>query len=127
MKQFHEWLDTPVSEFSQRKKREDLQDALARGDFNSVKIGIDAFKKEAGLENPGKKPQETKEADLDIEPDEDFSGEGELVSPQKIYTLAEVKKFYEDQTKGRWVGREKQAAKIGADIWRAQSEGRIKQ
>lgn len=122
MKEFHEWLDTPVSEFSKRLKRDDLQDSYARGDFESVKMGINAFKKEAGL--AGEKPKK-KEIDLDIEPDEDFSGDGEI-SPQKVYTLAEVKKFYAEQTKGRWVGREKQAAAIDADILKAQAEGRIK-
>ena len=123
--EFHTWLDKSVNSFSTRTNRDELQEALNTGNFKSVKDGIKAFKDETGWgADPGKKSK--KEKTLPIEPDESFTGDDTTVKEGKIYTMVQVKKFYEDQTKGKWVGREKEAAAIDRDITLAQTEGRIK-
>jgi hypothetical protein len=122
--EFHAWLEQPVSSFSTRKNRDDLQDALNTGNFKSVKDGIKAFKSETGFTaEPGKKPK--KEKTPPIEPDESFINDGTPVTG-KIYSLVQIRTFYEDQTKGKWRGRETEAAAIDKDIQIAQQEGRIK-
>ncbi len=129
---FHEWLDKPVSKFSQRKNRDDLQDSLNAGDIEAVKKGVDAFKEETGwganAQPSDPKPKDPKKGNESppIEPNESFAGGEQPIQPGKVYTLAEITKFYEDQTKGRWAGREKDAAAIDRDIVLAQQEGRIK-
>jgi len=119
---FHSWLDDPVSEFSPRKKRDDLQEALGAGDFDSVRRGIDAFKKETGWGKAEKPKPKTH-----IEPDESFTGGEGAVSVKRDYTMKEINDFYIGQTKGKWAGREKEAAAIDRDIQLAIAEGRIKQ
>jgi len=118
---FHKWLDDTL-------RRDALQNALREGDFKSVKYGISLFKKEVGWDKP-KDPDKdppSKKKDPPIEPGEDFTNDGSLVKPQKEYTMAEVEKFYLDQTKGKWVGRETEASAIDRDIQLAQQQGRIK-
>jgi hypothetical protein len=121
--EFHAWLEQPVSSFSTRKNRDDLQDALNSGNFQSVKDGIKAFKSETGFAGT-KKPK--KEKTPPIEPDESFNNDGVPVKEGKIYSMVEIREFYQDQTKGRWRGRDKEAAALKARYDLAEQEGRIK-
>lgn len=120
MPEFATWLDKPVAPGAMTTRRQDLQQAMASANIPALKSGIDAFKKETGLD----KPKETFEPKTpEIEPNEDFVGEPPKEG--KVYTEAEIKKFYEDQTKGLWRGREKEAQAIDRDIVAAMKEGRI--
>jgi len=48
------------------------------------------------------------------------------VPPEKpIYTQAQIAQFFDDQRKGKYRGREADAAAYERDIYQAQHEGRI--
>lgn len=121
---FHEWLKGPVAEGSTLTRQDDLQAALSNGDYQSLKAGIDRFKAETGWGQTGEKTKpKPKDDGLPEEPSESF--ESEPVKPGKTYTRAQINKFYTDQTKGVYKGREKEAAAIDRDIVKAMNEGRI--
>lgn len=118
MPEWDQWLKEPVAPNSYTTRKQDLQTAMNAMDYETVKAAMDLFKTEMG------KKETPKPKTPPVEPDESFSGEPPKAG--KTYTMVEVKKFYEDQTKGHYVGREKEAAAIDRDIQAAMRDGRIK-
>jgi DNA repair exonuclease SbcCD ATPase subunit len=123
---FVKWLDSTM-------RRESLQNALARQDIATLKAGIDLFKKETAEPEPDPNPDDPNNPtdpnlnlENQIEPDETINFDPANIKPDKVWTQAEVKKFYLDQTKGHYVGREKEAAQIDKEIVLALQQGRIK-
>lgn len=128
---FASWLDETM-------RRPALQQAFESQDIEKVKVGIDTFKKETGWGKQQKTEQRRQETPTPpkkqqriedhIEPEQDFVGTpSDEEGGKRIYTTSEIKKFYTDQTKGKWRGREKAAEQINRDIVLAEREGRIRQ
>ena len=115
---FAEWLNQPLSEFSARTRRDELQDALNSRNLEALAKGIDLFK--ATKKEPQSNPLEKH-----IDPDETIAPDPKPVKEGKIWQMKDVIKFYSDQTKGLYRGREKEAAAIDQEIIRADREGRI--
>lgn len=116
---FGKWLDETL-------RRESLQTALNQQDIKKLKEGIELFKKETAAE-PAKPKEEPSKLEKHIEPDETVDFDPANIKPDKVWNMAEVNKFYLDQTKGLWAGREKEAAQIDREIVQALSQGRIKE
>lgn len=121
---FSQWLDSTL-------RRASLQNAFNQRDINALKTGIELFKKEtaepADPKDPGKDPKDPKNAlENQIEPNETVASDVTDIKVKKEYTMDEVNKFYLDQTKGKWVGREAEAAKIDKEIVLALQQGRVK-
>lgn len=123
---FIEWLENPVSPLSRQTRKAALQEAMNTQDLQSLKLGIDEYKKEAGIKPAPKGKQPPGNLSPPIEP-----GQSVTTSPspatgdKKIYTVAEVKKFYTEVATGKWRGREADQAALDRDIVLAQKEGRI--
>ncbi len=54
------------------------------------------------------------------------SAPSSLPAEKPVYTRQEISRFYNDGRRGLWVGREADKARIEADIFAAQTEGRIR-
>lgn len=126
---FHEWLDRRLSKFSNRKIRDELQDAFNSGDIALVKAGIDQFKLESQHEQPppAAKPAATTPGKPrpTIEPNESF-GSTQNPSGKRTFTREEMNKHYTERTQGRWVGREQQWQAIADEMTAAAFDNRIK-
>jgi len=119
---FVAWLDAPVSAYSRRTNREELQQGINTQDLDQVVNGIQAYE---ALRTPGQKPQPKDPLASQIEPDETIQGGQKPLGEKKQYHFSEVQKFLTDQTKGLWRGREKEAAALNQEYIRASKEGRI--
>uniref|UniRef100_A0A6M3KSF1 Uncharacterized protein n=1 Tax=viral metagenome TaxID=1070528 RepID=A0A6M3KSF1_9ZZZZ len=124
---FIDWLRHSLSPLTTQTRADALQAAINAQDLQTLKVGIDEFKKEAGLVKPKKQEPKPKVRDLNsqIEPGESVSSTPTPISTGKTYKIAEVRKFYSDFSKGKWRGREAEAKAIDNDIVLAQQEGRI--
>ena len=126
--EFNTWLDARIP-YSNKTRRDALQEAQNELNHGTViQIFLD-FKAEKPVEK--KEDLEGKEGlDLNkhLEPDSTIARqEIQKEVPQgKIYTRQEIKEFYTDVTRGKYKGKEAEAAKIDADILKADKEGRIK-
>lgn len=126
--EFNTWLDARIP-YSNKTRRDALQEAQNELNHGTV---IQIF-----LDFKAAKPIEKKE-DLEgkeglnpakhLEPDSSVARqEIQKEVPQgKIYTRQEIKEFYTDVTRGKYKGKEAEAAAIDADILKADKEGRIK-
>lgn len=124
--EFATWLDKKITPEADITNRDILQQALDRQELGKVMKGIDRFKTEVA---PPKKPERQRNPlESRIEPSERYYG-NESPTPKgdkQVYTQAEVDKFYIDQTKGLWRGREKEAAILNNKYLTAAKEGRIR-
>jgi hypothetical protein len=97
-------------------------------DLNALKVGIDQFKSDIGMKT-GTKANQPPAPSLEsrLEPGQSVaSAPGQTAtSPGRKYTIAEVKKFYLDCSKGHWRNRESERLAIDKDIVLAQQQGRI--
>jgi hypothetical protein len=50
----------------------------------------------------------------------------EEVVDNDIYRGSDIKRFYDEKTKGMWKGREEEARQIELKIFKAQKEGRVR-
>jgi len=125
--QFNDWLDE-VLPYSDKTKRDVLKAAQAQLDYRKVIQIFTDFK----AANPGTTKPKKEEPKYDpakqIEPASSVTHtetpEGE--KPQgKIYTREEVKQYYKEVATGKYKGKDVEAAKIDADIIKANLEGRI--
>jgi len=125
---FCNWLEDVAGPLDKRKRREILQEAYQNEDLNTIVKGINIFEesqKTPETNPPVPPPKDPLESQ--IEPNETIQGPQKPLGEQKRYRLADVEKFYMDQTKGLWKGREKEAAALSREFIRATQEGRIDQ
>jgi DNA repair exonuclease SbcCD ATPase subunit len=113
---FAKWLDNPLSDFSSRTRRDEMQTALDAQDVHTLKKGIDLFKASVKTAKaPAVEPNET-------------AAPAEPVAPEKkVWSMSEVRSFYTDVSKGKYDKRPKEEARINKEIMLATKEGRIKQ
>lgn len=119
---FAQWLDEPVTPYSRRTRRMELQDAMSAQDLQAVTQGINQFKSDIGETKPPKTDSKKKPH---IEPNESLSPGQKPINEGRKYTLAEVRQIYNDYTKGLYRGREKEYAALDKDITLAHIHGRI--
>jgi hypothetical protein len=126
--EFNTWLDARIP-YSNKTRRDALQEA--QGELNHttvIQIFLD-FKAEKPIEKKeGSEGKDGLDLNKHLEPDSTVARqELQKEVPQgKIYTRQEIKDFYTDVTRGKYKGKEAEAAKIDADILKADKEGRIK-
>ena len=141
--QFFEWLSFPDA-YSGRQRHEMLKEAHARQDVTRVVNFFKGFLSEATGTPPnassgqrssapplpnGRAPNGNGSERPSLE---DFAAPGRArsaphdVPPEKpVYTQAQIAQFFDDQRKGKYRGREADAAAYERDIYQAQHEGRI--
>lgn len=123
---FVTWLDTPYNSFGSATPRSDLQQAMANQDIDKIKAGIAEFEKT--IAPPSKQPKTTTQNPLEsqLEPSETVNaGAPRDTGKGQRHKKSDIDKFYLDQTKGLWRGREKEAAALDIEYIRASQEGRI--
>ena len=132
--EFNAWLDGIVP-FSGGKSRREI--GKAASDAGNVEdfvllfkqfVDETGFKPAASPDNPDPNPEKGKPDPLasELEPGNAGSdNQGLTYSEGRTYTRADVEKFYTDQTKGVYAGREEEVAMIDADILKAHKDGRI--
>lgn len=120
---FVNWLEMPVTPEADITNRDILQKAINNQDLTRVKQGIKRFEESiAPTPQQQRNPLESR-----IEPSERFHGNDQPTTKGgETYTQAEVDKFYIDQTKGLWRGREKEAAILNNKYLIAAQKGRIR-
>lgn len=121
---FIAWLDSPISKFSRRTNREELQDGINTQDLDRVVSGIQAYEETKAVPAP-EKPKQKDPLASQLEPDETIQGGQRPLGEKKTYALSEIQKFHHDQTRGLWRGREKEAATLSQEYIRAAQDGRI--
>lgn len=126
MPEFDAWLDGRIP-YSSKTRRMALQDAQNNLDFTTaIQVFQDFIQGNPELFIP-KKEATVVDLNTQIEPSSSVAHTDHTTITQvgKTYTAAEVKGFYDDTTKGKWKGKEKEWAAIDADITKANYEGRI--
>ena len=133
---FIAWLNQ-VDPFSGQTRKVMADGAYAAGEASRVIAFFQAYENEhtAVRQPPGIQPNQTDNS-ADRLPLADLAvpGRGAAASPptpgapqRRIWTGADILAFYRQQQRGVWAGREAEAARIEADIFAAQHEGRIRQ
>ena len=142
---FLTWL-SQVDPFAGQSRQDMLNDAVARGQFERAAAFFRAYVQQqtAAGSPPVVPPPHTPPgapAPASAGPQvslADLASPGRPVSPaapaqqpgapasQRIWTQADVRAFYRDSAHGKYAGRETERARIEADIFAAQVEGRIR-
>lgn len=130
--EFLAWLDLP-DVFSGEKRADLLTRAYQRHDGPRVVAFFKSYLNEHGIVTPADKPAaDPKAPQVDLKnlvaPGTQKAGtvDAQDGANKRIWTAAEIGKFYDECAKGKYSRNPKKAAEIEADIFRAQKEGRIR-
>ena len=121
---FNTWLATPIdAELSGETYKDKL--IAAHSSLDDVKA-LTIFNRYIKL-NPQAKDTNASKLEELIIPEDKGGGDdlANLSKEKKTYTQAEVSQFYTDSAAGKYKDRPEEKARIEADIFAAQSEGRI--
>jgi len=123
--EFHTWLleTDPVSRF---KRQTILEQAQAANDANWVAQIFEEWigpKPQPAPVNPN--PGRQSELDKQVSPGKSKGGSAPPQQQPKTYSGEDISKFYADVTSGKYKGRDAERARIEADIFAAQRDGRI--
>lgn len=110
-----------VHPFTNRPLIESLREAESELDVERAVSFFDEFKKTLDSPKPPA-PSSTPKPPISPRPGQTAI---ELPTPGKIYSRADITRFFNDKIKGVYTGREAEADKIERDIFAAQSQGRI--
>ena len=123
---FLDWL-TQVDDLTGLPRQALLEDAESKGDVDRVARFFASWKQlsEGGSAAAPKSKQGRHELESQIAPGKSRSVETNTGSPRS-YTRAEISQFYREVTEGKYRGRDEEKKKKEADIFLAQTEGRIK-
>lgn len=129
---FHEWLLTP-DDMTGITRQTYLADARENLDIRRVVSVFNTWKREMGVApsnvQPLQQPQNAAASRLEkqIAPGR-ASAATAAPTPkaEKLWTGADIAKFYDDKRNGKYKGREAEANAMERDIFLAQREGRIK-
>ena len=114
---FVAWLDGPLSEFTRRTRRQEMQAAYDSKDLSTLQRGIALFN-QSGKPAPPPKPR--------IEPSQSaVTPEGPVSPEKKVWKMTDVRKFYEAVSKGMYAGRDKEIKRIDKEITLAARENRV--
>lgn len=129
--QFHEWLLTP-DEMTGITRQTYLADARNSLDLRRVVSVFNTWKRETGVAPsaaPQQRPQTSNVSRLEkqIAPGRTNAATS-APSPkaEKVWTGADIAKFYDDRRNGKFKGREAEANAMERDIFLAQRDGRIR-
>ncbi len=125
---FQQWLDTTVDDFAGRPFRDLFDDANNAWDAPRIARFFNKYQEATGKTTPKKDARATHDDPRQklVSPGKSNAGTPEPAERQaKIWTIGEVNKFFTDFRQGKYRGREDEAAKIEAEIDRANIEGRI--
>lgn len=126
--EFLAWLGD-VDPLSGQIRQQFLESAVRADDADRTANLFKEWKKAAGYTNPEPTPDTSPEQELaeQVQPGKASASVGHKDTPaQKIYTQAEVSKFYTDLARGEYRGREQEAQQIDKEIDAAAAEGRIR-
>jgi len=135
--EFHEWLDQ-VDPFSGETRKGLLLRAFDRKNAHQVKAFFERYIEENAAVSPtptdpspsgqGGKQGSTLDLNDYVAPGQPKGGSGTAGAPKdkRMWTSAEVGKFYSDVQKGRYKSRPEDKIRIEADIVAATREGRIR-
>lgn len=137
--EFLEWVDSPDA-YSNRPRRALMQEALDNMDGGWVSRILKGFLSEMNALAPPAVQPTGGQPPAGGEPPrprlDDFAAPGRArpaprapngaEGGKRMYTSLEITQFYDDQAKGKWVGREAEAAQLDADMVAAAREGRIR-
>jgi len=118
---FHSWLSEP-DEMSGNVRQELLSNAFNNGDLQRVVRIFNAFEASQNQSQPTPITPEAQPQQRRQMPDISATGQQR---DAKVYTTAEVDGFYADLTRGKYKGRENEAAAIEREIFAADREGRV--
>lgn len=114
---FVKWLDEPLSEFTRRTRRQEMQAAYDSKDLSTLQRGIALFNQSSKPSAPPK-PR--------VEPSQSTAAPEGPVSPEKkVWKMTDVRKFYEAVSKGAYAGRDKEIKRIDKEITLAARENRV--
>ena len=128
---FIEFLDEPVPYTNGRTRKEFLADARSNLDSVAAAQFFQDFKDSLGMSQGGESQVTTPEVPATPEVPEEIvvpNTAGGGIPPAaevKVYTHAEVDRFYRDKREGKYKGNESEARKIEQDILAAGTQGRI--
>jgi hypothetical protein len=123
--EFAAWLNAVVPYTGGKTRRMIGEDAVKASDVATYVQLFDDFVKETGFGKAPEPKKEKKKDPLETEIEPTTTPDDPAVpdfQPGKVYTSADVKKFYDDAAKGRYRGREDEYKKIDADILKAHGE-----
>lgn len=122
-KEFIDWLDQK-DPMSGRKRFDILQDACAVFDAPRASSFFEQFAKETG--RPTAKPSDGLQGKAKPAPNAGGAGAPPPAGPTKVWTEAEVTKFYTDAARGKYRTNPEVKSRIEAEITRAIKEGRYR-
>jgi len=133
---FIAWINQ-ADPFSGKTRKVLADEAYAAGDVGRTLAFFQAYNNEhtAVRQPPGIQSGQTEQS-ADRLPLVDLAvpGRGQVAAPptpgapqRRIWTGADITSFYRQKQRGVWEGREAEVARIEADIYAAQHEGRIRQ
>jgi len=118
---FHAWL-SETDEMSGSVRQDLLSEAFNSGDLQRVVRFFNAFEATQGQSPAVQSTPRTQPQQRRYMPDSSATGQQR---DAKLFTSAEVDDFYADLTRGKYRGREKEAAAIEREIFAANREGRV--
>ena len=126
---FHSWLSV-TDPFAGQQRQQMLTEAYNRGDADRVAAFFRAYKAETNAVAPGQEPPKKTGkkdlADLAGPSGGNMGGDSSREEPsKKIWTRAEIKKFYDDVQRGTDKRKPSEKDKIEGEIGKAMREGRI--
>ena len=130
---FHEWLLTPdpMTGITRQTYLEDAQRASdaprVASIFNSWKESTGTVAPQGVQSAPASRKSAVSELERQVAPGKVTAGNTPNTSQSRVWTPADISKFYEETRKGVYKGREQERAETERDIFLAQREGRIRQ
>jgi hypothetical protein len=129
---FHTWLLTP-DEMTGITRQTYLDDARNNLDLRRVVSVFNTWKRETGVAPTAGTPQQaTQQSNVSklerqIAPGRSNAATSTPVQKaEKMWTPADIAKFFDDKRNGKYKGREAEASAAERDIFQAQREGRIR-
>lgn len=123
--QFHEWL-LEVDPMTGMSKQVFLEEAQRRLDVNRIANFFKKWKEQTNAPQAQVQISDTRKSQLEqqIAPGKARGG-GRQPNNSRVYSSQDIAQFYADVRRGAYRGRDDERARIEADIFAAQAEGRI--
>lgn len=131
--QFLSWLERRVPGYGSTYKSL-LDSAHSRLDGQAALEIFEMFKRDSAMPAPSAQPgvntppknDRQKELERMIAPGRSGAGQQPPTNNnKKTYSRADINRYYQDVTNGKWAGREDEAKRLETDFFLAQQEGRV--
>jgi DNA repair exonuclease SbcCD ATPase subunit len=121
---FQSWL-LDVDPLTGISRQTYLEDAQRNLDSRRVSSFFTAWLEMTGQARNAQPNSASSQLEKQVAPGRAKSTGSPVNNSAKVYTPADIKKFFDDVRKGKYVGREAERDKLERDIFSAQQEGRI--